>query len=84
MIYALSLHPETQDKLRSEIVASEAGDHPTVEALNSLQYMDAVIHETMRLHSPVIGTIREAAKDDVIPTQHEWVDKNGISQSGIR
>jgi cytochrome P450 len=54
-----------------------------MEMLNGLPYLDAVARETLRLYSPVSSTIRVATKDDVIPTEHEWVDKHGVRRNGI-
>ena len=48
----LSRHPDIQDKLRAELLAF--GANPTYDQLsNSLPYLDAVVHETLRMHPPV-------------------------------
>ena len=37
------------------------------EELHALPYLDKVIHETLRLESPIPISIREAMKDTVLP-----------------
>ena len=54
-----------------------------MEALNKLPYLDWVVRETLRLYAPVAAMVRAAAKDDVIPTESEWMDKKGTRHSGI-
>ncbi|KAI0027118.1 cytochrome P450 [Vararia minispora EC-137] len=83
ILYALSLNPSVQDKLRAELLACSEGDRPSMETLNGLPYLDAVVRETMRLYSPVSNAIRVATKADVIPTEQEWVDVHGVRRSGI-
>ncbi|KAI0035974.1 cytochrome P450 [Vararia minispora EC-137] len=81
--YALSCNPTIQEKLRTELRACSEGDRPSMTALNNLAYLDAVVHETIRLYAPVSATVRDVSKDDIIPTGMEWVDKKGVRHSGI-
>lgn len=56
----MAKNPALQTKLREEQVAhfGSNGD-PTYDQLNnSLPYLDAVVHETLRLHAPLWHTIR--------------------------
>ena len=55
-----------------------------MEELSALPYLDAVVRETLRVHSPVPSTIRVAMEDDAIPLNTPFVDKNGKTQHGIR
>ncbi|KAF8436007.1 cytochrome P450 [Boletus edulis BED1] len=62
----LSKNPDIQTKLRAELL--EFGADPTYDQLlNGLPYLDAVVHETLRMHAPFSGFTRMAAVDDVIP-----------------
>ncbi|KAH7101929.1 cytochrome P450 [Auriculariales sp. MPI-PUGE-AT-0066] len=65
-LYALATQPGVQQKLRDELV--EIGtDMPSLDALNALPYLDAVVRETLRLYGVVIFITREAVADDIIP-----------------
>ncbi|KAG1729371.1 cytochrome P450 [Suillus lakei] len=62
----LSRHPDTQTRLREELLAF--GADPTYDQLKAnLPYLDGVVHEILRLHPPVPEFTRLAAADDVIP-----------------
>ncbi|KAH8115577.1 cytochrome P450 [Phellopilus nigrolimitatus] len=63
----LSLHPEKQDRLRTELADFAAKDPSYEQITNGLPYLDAVMREILRLHPPVAQTSRIAADDDVIP-----------------
>ncbi|CCM04147.1 uncharacterized protein FIBRA_06309 [Fibroporia radiculosa] len=82
-LYALAHAPEIQQKLREELLGV-ATQNPTMDELNELPYLDAVVRETMRYHAPVSGTIRHSAKDNVIPLATPFVDVNGQVQDVIR
>ncbi|GJJ11694.1 hypothetical protein Clacol_005930 [Clathrus columnatus] len=72
-LYELSRHPEYQTKLRDEIKAlrtrvAERGDGEiTITDLDSMQYLPALMKETLRYHPIVPGLFRNAGKDDHIP-----------------
>jgi len=58
---------EIQSKLREELLPFSDSD-PTWEQLtNGLPFLDAVVHETLRLHAPLGDTTRQATEDDIIP-----------------
>ncbi|PPQ82383.1 hypothetical protein CVT25_008344 [Psilocybe cyanescens] len=82
-LYALTLEPKIQDKLREELLAVGT-DNPTMDELNALPYLDAVVRETLRVHSPVGSTMRVAVKDDVIPLGKPIRDVHGNLLDGIR
>ncbi|XP_003423800.1 cytochrome P450 9e2-like [Nasonia vitripennis] len=50
--HELAVNPDVQQKLQVEIdeVMKNCNGQPTYEAVNSMQYLDAVFYETMRVH----------------------------------
>ncbi|CDO71953.1 hypothetical protein BN946_scf184940.g100 [Trametes cinnabarina] len=74
--FALSRNTEAQKKLREELSAVET-DRPTADELSALPYLDMVVRETLRLHSPVAMLFREAKKNDVIPLSEPFIDRYG-------
>lgn len=69
-IYGLAQSPETQTRLRDELL------HPPAEccawrnslrALDSLPYLDGVTREVLRLYSPAHSIPRTCAREDIIP-----------------
>ena len=82
-LFALSQNEHAQTKLREEI-SNLSTDNPTMDDLNGLPYMDAVVRETLRLYPPLPGVLREARKDDCIPLSTPFTDKKGIVRNEIR
>ena len=72
-----------QDKLRKELLGLPT-ETPTMDELNSLPYLDAVVREIARVHPPVPETIRVAMKDDVLPLNSPITDKNGVVRDSLR
>lgn len=78
ILYVLGHNKDVQDKLREECVGL-ADERPSMcviktslktddrDVLGSLTYLDAVVHEVLRLYSPVTSTVRNVAMDTVIP-----------------
>ena len=58
IIIELSRNPEKQDTLRKELSLLSGQDPSFDDLQNGLPYLDAVIQETLRVHSPVIETYR--------------------------
>ncbi|KAL4261304.1 Cytochrome P450 superfamily protein [Pleurotus pulmonarius] len=80
-LFALTQSPEVQRKLREELLTVPT-DTPTMDELNALPYLDAVVRETMRVHAPVPSTVRVAVADDVLPLSVPLTDLKGdIHQS---
>ena len=64
--WCLSRHPEVYDQLKQEI--DHLGDeHPTMEQVNTLKYLRAVINESLRLYPVVPINLREAVEDTTLP-----------------
>ncbi|KAH9910818.1 cytochrome P450 monooxygenase [Fomitopsis serialis] len=75
-LYALSIECDMQTKLREECLALST-DNPSMDDLNKLPYLEAVVRETLRLHPPLNYVLREATKDDIIPLSKPYIDVHG-------
>ncbi|KAH9910538.1 cytochrome P450 [Epithele typhae] len=82
-LWALAQDLRVQDKLRDELL-SLSTDVPTMDELNSPPYLDMVVRESLRVHSPVPTSIRIATKDDVLPLSAPVVDKYGNVHEGLQ
>ncbi|KAF9236876.1 cytochrome P450 [Melanogaster broomeanus] len=82
-LYAMTLAPKIQTKLREELFTVDT-ETPSMDDLMALPYLDAVVRETLRVHAPVPSTVRVAMKDDVLPLEKPFTDKNGVVHDGIR
>ncbi|KAJ7061693.1 cytochrome P450 [Mycena amicta] len=83
-LFALAAHPVVQSTLRAELLTMGT-DSPSLDALNSLPYLDMVVREVMRLYAPVALTNRVAMKDDVIPLGKDgaYTDLKGVLQESV-
>lgn len=82
-LFALACHPEIQTKLREELRAF-SHDSPSMDDLNSFQYLDAVVRETLRLYTAVDGTLREATQSDIIPLSKPFMGRDGVLHNEIQ
>jgi cytochrome P450 len=81
----LCKHKKVQERLRDEILEAFPDDTTlvTIEALNSLPYLEAVIRETLR-YAPALENIsREAHADDVVPVEKPYMLKDGTMRDYI-
>ncbi len=62
----LSLHPDVEHRLHSELDSVLAGRVPTTDDLSLLPYARMVVEETVRLYPPTWQLMRRACKEDVI------------------
>jgi cytochrome P450 len=87
-LFALSQNKEAQSKLRTELLEAfplqstpeQDGDEsfwPSIEDLNGLSYLDAVVKETLRWHPPVENTAKMAMADDIIPLDKPYKRTDG-------
>ncbi|KAJ7224918.1 cytochrome P450 [Mycena haematopus] len=81
-LFALATHPAVQTTLRTEL-QTMGTDSPSLDALNALPYLDKVVREVMRVHSPVVFTSRMAMRDDVIPLGTPYTDTRGMQHDSI-
>ncbi|KAJ7183547.1 cytochrome P450 [Mycena filopes] len=75
-LHALSHDQRVQQKLREELLTLST-DNPTMDELNSLLYLESVVREVMRVHSPAVFTQRMAMEDDILPLSKPYVDRLG-------
>lgn len=68
--YLLSKHPAEERKLVQEIDRKLEGRAPSAQDVHGLDYVSAVVQETMRLIPPVWLVTRKAEKADVINGYH--------------
>lgn len=83
VLFALTQALQCQAKLREELL-SIGTDTPSMDELNNLRYLDAVVRETLRVHSPVPLSARVAMEDDVIPLETPFVDIDGNTQNVVK
>ncbi|XP_076927030.1 ent-kaurene oxidase-like isoform X2 [Bidens hawaiensis] len=70
-MYELAKHPKIQDRLYREIQSVCGSEKITEEHLAQLPYITAIIHETLRRHSPVpIIPLRYVHEDTVLGGYH--------------
>ena len=53
VLQLLAEHPDVQDKVRQEILASRSGQDIAYDQLSALPLLDAVCKETLRLYVPL-------------------------------
>lgn len=81
-LFSLSNNPDIQQKLREEL-NTILDDEPSLDQLNALKYLDAVIRESLRLHPPISCVLRTAAEDMMVPLSHPIVGKDGRTYGDI-
>uniref|UniRef100_D8PU78 Cytochrome P450 n=1 Tax=Schizophyllum commune (strain H4-8 / FGSC 9210) TaxID=578458 RepID=D8PU78_SCHCM len=84
-IYQLTLDLGIQSRLREELqTLTFDGAEPTMDELNTLQYLDMFTKEVLRFYSPVPWVTRQAVRDDVVPLAKPFIDIHGNVCSEIR
>jgi len=82
-LYSLTQNKHIQTKLRQELFKIST-DNPTMDDLNGLPYLDAVVRETLRLYPGAPNVARVATRDDCIPLSKPFTDRKGIAHNEIR
>ncbi|KAJ9104770.1 hypothetical protein QFC19_003911 [Naganishia cerealis] len=75
-LWQLAQHQDIQDKLREE-VAAVGDDYPGMDTLNALPYLDATVHEILRLMAPVPSTRRDSRVEATIPLANPVKGRDG-------
>ncbi|KAJ7215641.1 cytochrome P450 [Mycena rebaudengoi] len=81
-LYALSQSQSAQNKLREELMTVST-DNPTMEELNALPYLENVVRETLRVHTPLVSARRMVMVDDVLPLSIPYTDPKGIVHDSL-
>ncbi|KAJ7869952.1 cytochrome P450 [Mycena olivaceomarginata] len=82
-LFELTKHPDVQAKLRAEIQATESAIHArgdtefTAADFESMAYTTAVMKEVLRFHPVSYTSLREAARDEILPLSKPLVTKSG-------
>jgi hypothetical protein len=85
-LYALARRPDIQERLRAEMTSFSlpsdvSGNAPLtseqVTALERLPLLDAVVRETLRMHTPGQATMRMAMRDTSVPVAKPFIDSKG-------
>ena len=66
-LYELAINQDCQDTLFEEIENAKSGGNLSYDAIQSLPYLDAVVHETLRRHPVVAALERPCTKDYKLP-----------------
>lgn len=90
-LYALSSRSDLQTRLRAELQtvtlyspsSTDPVDQTTLNTLNALPLLDAVVRETLRIYSPVFGIGRTAMCDDVVELEKPFVDRKGVTRNHV-
>ena len=77
-LHELAINPDCQDTLFEEIENVKKGGKLSYEVIQSLPYLDAVIHETLRRHPVVAALERPCTKDYKLPGTDLVIKKGEI------
>ncbi|KAJ7599667.1 cytochrome P450 [Mycena floridula] len=82
----LAKSQDKQEKLRQELLTRLGPNDPSYDQLSSptaLPYLDAVVHEILRLHPAASETPRECNENDIVPLSTPITTRNGQVVSSI-
>ncbi|CAD7077084.1 unnamed protein product [Hermetia illucens] len=71
-LYELAENLDVQKKLQAEVDAiyDKYEDKITYEAVAEMAYLDKVMHETLRMHPPMLATIKKCTETTTFPPQY--------------
>ncbi|XP_076663922.1 cytochrome P450 9e2-like [Andrena cerasifolii] len=83
--HQIGVMPEVQAKLRAEIeeVVRKTGGKPTYEAIKDMQYMEAVLNETLRLYAIAAFLDRVCVKEFQLPPAAPGMKPVTIKPGGV-
>lgn len=69
LVHEVGVNPDVQSKLQAEIdnIVEQTNGKPTYEDINGMQYLDAVLKETLRLYPLVVFIDRKCVKNFELP-----------------
>jgi cytochrome P450 len=78
--YCLALNPDCQEKLHDEIEQILNSNHGQIDydIVSKMNYLDAVISETLRLYNPVLRMERQASEDYILGSTGIVIEKGMI------
>lgn len=82
-LFSLAQQSEIQTRLREELLTVST-DVLSMDELQALPFLDAVLRESLRLHPAVPLTIRQVAKDDIITLGEPVIDRYGEKITEVR
>ncbi|KAH9307846.1 hypothetical protein KI387_035757, partial [Taxus chinensis] len=65
-IFLLAMHPEWQERARTEVLQVCGNCHPTFESQSKLKIVGMILNEVMRLYPTAVSVLREAHKDIIL------------------
>ncbi|XP_014273208.2 uncharacterized protein [Halyomorpha halys] len=80
VLYELSQNPEIQEKVKNEVenVLKKYEGDITWEGLAEMKYIDLVISETLRKHSPAFALVRQSVKPYKVPNSDLVLPKGSV------
>ncbi|KAJ7475712.1 cytochrome P450 [Mycena latifolia] len=83
-LHLLAQHQDVQEKLRQELRSAQMdGVDPSYDDLVSLEYLDAICRETLRLYPPASFITRTACKDVMLTTSAPITMVDGATTTDI-
>jgi hypothetical protein len=78
-LYALSQSSAIQRKLREALLTLDPDSPRLIDELSRLPYLDYVVREALRVHSPVTSTMRVCMREaDEVPVSEPYMDRDGV------